>query len=816
MGELRSYIDENRRHSAREQGIRDDRVAVETVVMVNHMLLAHGTPHRSFWDFVKDEWTSSIAKYSHVQSFERSWYDVFGLLPYMEIDSGGLVKPGHRVQSTQGDWEVCRLNVRAWSNLVRYQISTTEGNEPLEPFADWFKEIISQNLIQYRLARSEAESQYEAARSSGNDSISAEQLQLTIKNNQAQIVATLGDAVYGMKAAMAAAHQTETAIALLNKSAIAEFFKLFDVKNTQVSKLIAEVLDVFQACLRLLRGTEKQVESQQVSDDSQDYGTGFSLEDVEPTVLNGTSASPSSIDFLHDAVWQLVSSCFGADPAPDDALLMKVVETWVMIAHHLVCKGQRGWGNFLDSYHANSWRQLQDTEQTRRYTALFMAMVVDQDPHSYDENKGDIFWSWFMSLVERESTLKFQHRLTTSLINRDPGHPLFRNLPFLVDPRSSRVDIKLSEFRQRRLSLISSVLSNMRDDYEEAMRAGHNDLPGLRREYTGLIRQFMAAMKKNYLDLGQNSSTKGAYVEFIHNVVEFLQQHTHDICPVDPFFTDSSAFPLPATDPTYVVGRLKSYVPKLLEKRTLKQLVSFVQNVSERAAVDDEQEYLASQLRTATVGTPEQGDVRKPTLRQVLLCAIFPAYIEQAFNTTAGWILAKPLLQASRPILEELNYQRCQYSISDAGSVAVVDSLLSTMLDAVYSAAELLITHPGLLEQPHVLHILAPVFDAVAATVLPASHIHRRTGRAAGAVQRIDALRAFSLFVASGIVDPEGANAFSPYPANDPDPLAEEEQMRGFAEARQLCARNLAEALGADHWLRQGDHFAADNGYDMP
>ncbi|OJD31781.1 methyl methanesulfonate-sensitivity protein 22 [Diplodia corticola] len=999
MGELRSYIDENRRHTAREQGIREDRVAVETVVMVNHMLLARGTPQQSFWDLVKDEWTSSIAKCCHVQSFERFWYNVFGLLPYLEIDSSGLVKPEHCLHSTQGDWaaavpminrlftlypetvrtngasinvyvracltrcynlvhvwgwkkcdslltsvfdffsrrgfnhlqneeskgsprfledlhqhprldvqpddtafhiflrilavgfqclrricterqiqsiawrlvpnhrrtyhkeedlrqedldglrnqhdllctlywvsppgfrprltslrnlvdqtrshrEVCRLSVRAWSNLVRYQISTTEGNEPLMPFAEWFKEIISQNLIQYRLARSEAESQYEAARSSGNDNVSAEQLQLTIKNNQAQIVATLGDAVYGMKAAMATARETGTAISLLHKSAIADAFKLFDAKNTQVGRLIAEVLEVFQACLRLLRNQDNHGESQQASEDSQDYGSGFSLEDIEPTVISSTTVSLSSIDFLHDAVWQLVSSCFGADTAPDDALLIKVMETWTMIAHHLVRIGQRGWSNFLDPYHANSWRQLQDTEQTRRYTALFMAMVLDQDAHSYDENKDGIFLSWFLSLVERESTLKFQHRLTTSLINRDPGHPLLRNLPFLVDPKSSRVDIKLSEFRQRRLALISSVLSNMRDDYEGAMYAGHNDLPGLRRGYAGLIRQFMAAMKKNYLDLGQSSAIKGAYVEFVHNVVEFLQQHTHEICPVDQFFTDSSAFPLPATDPTYVVGRLKSYAPKLLEQKTLKQLVSFIQNVSERAAVDNEQAYLANQLCTATVGKPEQGDARKPTLRQVLLCGIFPAYIEQAFKTTAGWILAKPLLQASRPILEKLDYQSCQYSLSDAGSVAVVDALLSTMLDAMHGATELLITHSGLLEQPHVLHMLALVFDAVAATVLPAAHLHRRTGRARGAVQRIDAFRAFSLFVASGIIAIANANpddedasvnafAFSPYPATDPDPLPEEQTTYPFAEARRLCVRNLAEAASANHWVQQ-------------
>ncbi|EKG11125.1 Methyl methanesulfonate-sensitivity protein 22 [Macrophomina phaseolina MS6] len=991
MGELRGYIDENRRYTTREQGIREDRLAVESLVMTYHLLRTRQLPQWSFWDLVKEECCHSISRISHIQSFERVWYDIFALLPYLEIDSTGLIKTGERLQSVQGDWslvvpllhrlfvlypesaklnetsvnvylrscltrcynlirswgwkqcdlllttvfdffsrrgfqnlqheeskgsprfledlnyhpdlgirpddrafhiflktlgvgfkslrhictpkqiqniawrlvpnhrrtyhkeedlhhedldglrnqhdllctlywasppgfrprltslrdlvdqtrshrEVCRLNVRAWLNLARYQISTDEGIEALDPFADWFKEIISQNLVQYKLARFEAESQYEAVRSSGNEAISSEHLQLTIKNNQAQILATIGDAVYSMNAVIKVSHGTEYAASLLRSSSIAEIFKVFDTRNLQAGKLITEVLQIFQVYLELLRRNEPAAESQQTSEDSQDYGEGFSLEDIEPTANNNATVTDTSVDFIHDSVWQLVSSCFGAESPPDDTLLMAAVETWSIIARLLVRKGLREWSNFLDSYNVYSWRQLQDTEQTRKYTALFMSTVLAHDSSSYENNKDDMLWSWFTSLVERESMLKFQHRLTTSLINRDPGHPLFRNLPFLRNPKTGKFEIKLSEFRERRLGLISSVLANMRDDYEAAMQMGNRNLPGLRREYTGLLKQLMTTMKKNYQDLGQQSRGKSAYVEFVQSVVEFLQQHTHDICPVDPFFTDSSAFPLPATDPTYVVGRLKSYVPKLAEQRTLKQLVSFVQNVSERAAIDNEQEYLASQLGTAALGATERGDAQRPTLRQVLLGAIFPAYIEQTFTTTAGWIFAKPLLQASRSILKELNYEGSQYSISDTGSVSVIDTLLSTMLDTLYSATELLIIHSGLLEQSHVLHTLALIFAAVSATIIPASHIYRRTGLATAAIQRVNAFKAFSLFVAAKISDPETAHEVSPYPPNDPDPLPEEHRQR-FAELRQLCARDLTQALGSDSWVKQGETY---------
>ena len=74
-----------------------------------------------------------------------------------------------------------------------------------------------------------------------------------------------------------------------------------------------------------------------------------------------------------------------------------------------------------------------------------------------------------------------------------------------------------------------------------------------------------------------------------HGVIELLQQYTADICPVDRFFVDSAGFPLPAKDPTYVVGRLKGYAGKLKDPKTSKQLAVFIQTVLERAIIDNQQ-----------------------------------------------------------------------------------------------------------------------------------------------------------------------------------------------------------------------------------
>lgn len=125
-----------------------------------------------------------------------------------------------------------------------------------------------------------------------------------------------------------------------------------------------------------------------------------------------------------------------------------------------------------------------------------------------------------------------------------------------------------------------------------------------------------------------------------------MQQHTIDLISVDVFFVNPEFFPLPATDPTYVVGKLKNYGLKLHNQSGQKQLTSFIQSVFERAAVDGEQKYLVGQLTAALSGTFENGDQKKPTLRAFFIGVIFPAYVECIFCEPCGWILAVPVLMA--------------------------------------------------------------------------------------------------------------------------------------------------------------------------
>ncbi|OCL04575.1 hypothetical protein AOQ84DRAFT_324263 [Glonium stellatum] len=690
--------------------------------------------------------------------------------------------------------EACRLNVRGWANLVKFQLSTDEPYSSLQPFSLWYREIVDQTITQYRLAKTEAESHYEAANSLGDSGIPPEVLRATIRNNQNQVLVTLKDALAGMKNAVNCAKDENSATRLLKDSAVTDVLALFEVNNSNLNIVILETLEIFKAYAALQRRLRKQVITQQTNDESQDYGEWPDLDDGFGTEKQTNHTQ--CFDFIQKPLWHLLSNLFGAEISPPELLLTQAVDTWVMTIQWLVHSRIRSWGDYVGSYSPISWHQLRDTEQTRKFAPYFMSSAIENGRNIYEEHQQDFISAWLSSLVERESTLKFQCRFTTILINMDPQNPLLRNLPFLVDAKTGDVNITASTFRERRLNLISSILSNMRDSYEEVMRDRPQDLSNTRREFVSLLKALMLAMKKNYQELQQGSIVKGAYVEFVQKVVEFLQQYTSDLCVVDKFFTDSVAFPLPATDPTYVVGRLRSYALKLGDSRTTKQLSIFIQTVSERAAVDNQQPYLVSQLHKAISAAYEAGDTVKPTLRRVLLQAIFPAYIEVSFRTSAGWIIAKPIFQASSHMFNDLFYN---FSVTDNASVEASLAIIMSTFQILCRVTEFLVDHTGLFEQPHVLHTLTLAFRTVIAMLPTLEYIQTRTQQACNALPFVEYFKEFGAFVAETILGSEAS--IVPYLGGMAIPMA-----TAFNSILEFCTNELNRAMQTN-WAKVDDKY---------
>ncbi|KZF19874.1 hypothetical protein L228DRAFT_30814 [Xylona heveae TC161] len=704
--------------------------------------------------------------------------------------------------------EACQINIRTWSNLVRFQLSTDESASRLEPFSDWHNEFIGLLLVQHAMARSEGEAHLSAATREGQQRVTADLVETVISRNQRSIEALLSSALSLMRNAISLASNGECAKLLLSKACTVDIFTLFDSRCPQRNKIVSQSLDIVLEYIDVFNSSS--VTQHQPGEDSQEYGDWSAFEEDAAASVQEMSdyISPQ----IYDSLQRLLSNCFGADIPPDENILLKVIEVWTTTARFLVQRNFKTWESYIGSYGSDSWECLRGTEQTRKFAPYFLSMVLEKDNSSYHVHMQFFLSAWITCLVERESMLKFQHRLTTALLNIDGANPLLRNPPFWADAKTGLFSITPLEFRERRLSLISTVLDNMRESLAD-VEESPNKAIALRQQYKALLKQMMTAMRNNYQELREETGFSGVYVDFVQQVIQALQQHTADICPVDRFFTDSSAFPLPASDPTYVVGRLKSYGLRLSDIRMPKQLVTFTQTVSERASVDNQQSYLVNQLRLAMSGTFEDGDPARPTLRAFLLQAVFPAYLQLAFQTAAGWILAKPLLRAVEytfeDVLEDLdaNNTRC---------VESVIAFITSMLDTFRQSFELLVDHSGLLEQSSTVSLLASSFATITAALSPIDYLQRCTGRANHAVKCIAFFRSFAIFVATLLLG-HPDSLVSPYIGldnsfgssdhldleSDSDALDESDK---YHDIRRFCTHELQQSL-AKNWTHYANHY---------
>ncbi|KAI9707859.1 MAG: hypothetical protein M1820_004465 [Bogoriella megaspora] len=623
--------------------------------------------------------------------------------------------------------EVCRLS---------YQLSTDESASNLDPFAKWHHEIIRVNLDQYRLARSEAEAHSRQMSFEDASELSSSFLESAISSNQRKLVAVIRDALSSLASAVRLNRCMDNVQYLLQKSSVFDLLSTASFQSTArlLNPIVTDCLEIASVYLEQLVPGDASV-IQQASEESQEYGDWSGFESLD---VNTGSAPKPNLLFVTEPLTNLVSNAFGAEEPPDDNLLMKSVNVFVLAANHLVRQGEKDWTAYIGPY--GLWTQLRETEQKRRYTPCFLGQIVRSCPTCLEEHSTSFKTIWVESLVERQSLLRFQNELTSALLNAKSSDPLFYNMPFASNPEHY-YEITPAIFRERRLSIITTVLSNIRQIFENPEYASDGRIDG-RSEYIILLRRIQTTMKKNHQELDSASSTsfnplstKGAYVTFVQEVVSLLQEHTSEICPVDRFFTDSSAFPLPAADPTYVTSRLKSYALRLhiKDQKMMKQLVTFVITSSERAALDNQQDYLVDQLRLAMGDAYESGqDHQRPTLRRVTLLGILPAYVEKAFNSASGTLVAKPLVEAAAFALRDLMFQ---FSILDQSSISAVIELCKHLLGFLWKSTQAVTENETVLDRSHTRTALRLVLEIVHAAMPLVHYLCRVSNEATRALE---------------------------------------------------------------------------------
>ncbi|KAL2825141.1 Mus7/MMS22 family-domain-containing protein [Aspergillus cavernicola] len=702
--------------------------------------------------------------------------------------------------------ETCNISLGSWARLARFKLSTNEDVSGLVLFAEWHGYFVTEFLKQHSLARREVEAQ-----TNGDKQFSQQLIDRTIAQNQRQIESLLKTALQGLQSAVKSAPTVEHAQKIVSETPLNSILGLFNTDVYRLNSTVSEALEVIllyvKKCNSTGTGSSTRTENVLIvtDEDSQDYGDwtdieavyGYNCVPVTPGVEHVEKA-------FHPAVSRLVSNCFGEDRCPNDAILLSVVDCWTSVAHTLVRHGLRRWDSYISPYEGDSWVALRSTTQTRKFTPQFLARCIEKDSQFLSDCKVQVFGMWLSSLVERVSMVKFQHRLTEALLNQDATDPVLKNLPFSRDLKEGRFSISFIDFIQRRLSLISSLLSNMRVHIQDLDDAESRELSTTQQEYREILQKMMSSMRSNYQELGGDENVQGAYVDFVQRIVGFLQQHTRDICPIEPFFTDTAAFPLPSNDPTYIVARLKSYEPKLSSTNGARTLTTFVQGVSERAALDGQQKYLVDQLYDSMAGSYEDGNPEQPTLRATLLQCVFPAYLATAFTKPAAWVLSRPIIETITQVFQVLLFNM---DTTDSDCVNSVLRCFSAIFEPSHKALHSIISNTSMLKEPTVL-ITATTFLEMITSALPiVDYIDRlNIDLDTNATNLISQLRAFQQFTLVAL------SHLQPQPQQSPPPPAQITSPSPPNEITLSATRDLQSYIN-ENWSRhQGKYYFTKRG----
>ncbi|GAM35173.1 hypothetical protein TCE0_017f03295 [Talaromyces pinophilus] len=643
--------------------------------------------------------------------------------------------------------ETTNLSIRSWRRLVHFKLSTNEEIADLRPFADWYRYFASEVIRQHQLAKTEVEAQ-----AKNQIQFSKQDVESTVSHNQRQIEALISSTIAAMDSAIQSSRSFSQACLLVEGFPIAKLFELFDPVNSRVNPIIRDSL---QLVIRFLAKDSPLVNTTNptANDDSQEYGDWSGLEEVFDDGVTEPPAPATTFPYLQEVirpcVSHLLSNCFGEDRSPEDSLLLKVTECWSALAHASVRSGLEHWDSYLNPYKGNSWTALRMTTQTKKFGPQFLANCIEKDSQFFSECRLQILTMWVSCLVERRSALKFQHRLTEVLLNEDQT-PLLKNLPF--DRKADgRYHISLSELTERRISLISSLLSNMRQHLQSQDSSGSTNTKAID-EYRELVMAMMAAMKTNYQELGQSGkAAQGQYVEFVHGIISFMQQHTQSICPLDRYFTDPSTFPLPPGDPGLVVAKLKGYGVRLPAAKAAKELVNFMQGVSESAALDGRQNDLVDQLCESMSEAYESGDTANPTLRSFLFNCLFPAYIECALSNPAAWILVLPIMKATSRATNDLLYD---IDINDPNCIESVNSMFGAILRAIRPVMYIFLDHANYIEEPRAVLIIKSCVEMISAMVPILDYITRNGRSDDHNSSIVETLRGYTAFIVDRLYEP--------------------------------------------------------------
>lgn len=198
-----------------------------------------------------------------------------------------------------------------------------------------------------------------------------------------------------------------------------------------------------------------------------------------------------------------------------------VIDCWVGCAYVMVQNGMKDWNSYL-TLGNESWKRIDDPIGKRDVGLRFMQNIAVLDPAAYTAHQAEFICIWFQTAIAR--CLSIQDVYTTNLLELDPQHALFRNVPVPRDEGTGKIKLKLSTFERARLEILAGAFTNMRTAFDDATNSAESYK--CRSLIISCLSGLLSAMR-HYVEDPAGAATISkwqTYLEFCAKVVEKLRQ----------------------------------------------------------------------------------------------------------------------------------------------------------------------------------------------------------------------------------------------------------------------------------------------------
>lgn len=461
--------------------------------------------------------------------------------------------------------EACLINLRAWTQLARFNIASGEIGVSWKAFHKWRGSFFEQILKQFNSVASEVAQQLSTLGKEASHSITAEMVHTAVSVNKAALIDVLYASLTSSLDAIQHAPNLQAATFAWNLHQLQTIFTHFAAGHTELTWA------VLKASLAILDTMLSKIDDFKADDESQQSESQISNSAVADDALLVLDAHLSRAFFgMARCVLSMSLDESGRHTAFQEQA--ECSERIVVLAARMCMRYINGGlirlsGVFKGKYQVfNESPHKLDLRQ-RQFMVLFVLTLLRYDIDDFDEAGFTLCEFWILSLVKPRAFLKYEIELGQEL--RRHGRTF---LPEGITSISVQPDYNTNR------DLLEYAISMMRKAVRDAGPDLRSILVG---EYSSSLKLAMEQIRGNLKNTAQRQKEHESYVVFVQDVISLIKTHGSDICAVDNYFCQiSKEYWPPAEDPQLKVANLKSYGLRLQEgeSRVGRQLFHFLFN----------------------------------------------------------------------------------------------------------------------------------------------------------------------------------------------------------------------------------------------